>query len=83
VTPDGLHAASGIKPHRPRDRISEGRLIGNPREPDEPGGRSPRALDEAVEAFRDRPLEGAPYTYVWLDTLTQKVREAGRIVNFA
>jgi hypothetical protein len=24
-------------------------------------------LDEAVEAFRTRPLDAAPYTYVWLD----------------
>ena len=40
-------------------------------------------LDPQVEAFRSRPLDGAPYTYVWLDALTQKVREAGRIVNVA
>ncbi len=40
-------------------------------------------LDPQVEAFRNRPLDGAPYTYVWLDALTQKVREAGRIVNVA
>ena len=42
-----------------------------------------RELDPQVEAFRNRPLDGAPYTYVWLDALTQKVREAGRIVNVA
>ena len=42
-----------------------------------------RELDTMVEAFRNRPLDGAPYTYVWLDALTQKVREAGRIVNVA
>jgi putative transposase len=40
-------------------------------------------LDEAVEAFRTRPLDGGPYTYVWLDALTQKVREDGRIANVA
>jgi transposase-like protein len=40
-------------------------------------------LDETVEAFRNRPLDGGPYTYVWLDALTQKVREAGRIANVA
>jgi hypothetical protein len=40
-------------------------------------------LDEAVEAFRTRPLDAGPYTYVWIDALTQKVREAGRIVNVA
>jgi transposase-like protein len=36
-----------------------------------------------VEAFRTRPLDGGPYTYVWLDALTQKVREDGRICNVA
>jgi transposase-like protein len=40
-------------------------------------------LDQAVEAFRTRPLDGGPYTYVWLDALTQKVREDGRIANVA
>ena len=40
-------------------------------------------LDEAVESFRTRPLDGCPYTYIWLDALTQKVREDGRIVNVA
>ena len=40
-----------------------------------------RSLDETVTAFRNRPLEGGPYTYVWMDALTQKCREGGRIVN--
>ena len=34
-----------------------------------------------VEAFRTRPLDAGPYTYVWVDGLTMKVREGGRIVN--
>ena len=38
-------------------------------------------LDAVVEAFLGRPLDGGPYPYLWLDALTQKVREAGRIVN--
>jgi len=42
-----------------------------------------KELDGAVEAFRSRPLDAAPYTYLWLDALTQKVREGGRIVNIA
>ena len=42
-----------------------------------------KELDQAVEAFRTRPLDRGPYTYLWLDALTQKVREAGRIVNVA
>jgi putative transposase len=37
-------------------------------------------LDELVEGFRNRPLDGGPYTFVWIDALTQKVREGGRIV---
>ena len=38
-------------------------------------------LDAQVEAFRNRPLDGGPYTFVWVDALTIKVREAGRTVN--
>ena len=38
-------------------------------------------LDEQVAAFRNRPLDAGPYTFVWVDALTQKVREGGRIIN--
>jgi putative transposase len=38
-------------------------------------------LDAQVEAFRNRPLDGGPYTFVWCDALTVKVREGGRTVN--
>ncbi|MEU1466599.1 IS256 family transposase, partial [Streptomyces sp. NPDC005727] len=38
-------------------------------------------LDEQVTAFRNRPLDAGPYTFVWVDALTQKVREGGRIIN--
>jgi putative transposase len=40
-----------------------------------------KSLDATVEAFRTRPLDAGPYTYVWVDGLTMKVREGGRIVN--
>jgi putative transposase len=40
-----------------------------------------RELDTIVEAFRNRPLEGSPYAYVWFDAHTEKVREGGRIVS--
>jgi transposase-like protein len=40
-------------------------------------------LDAVVEEFRNRPLDAGPYTYVWLDALTQKVREGGRVINVA
>ena len=38
-------------------------------------------LDELAGSFRNRPLDAGPYTFVWLDALTQKVREGGRTVN--
>ena len=38
-------------------------------------------LDAQVEAFRTRPLDAGPYTFVAADALTMKVREAGRVVN--
>ena len=38
------------------------------------------SLDELVEAFRTRPLQG-PYPYLALDALAIKVREAGRICS--
>lgn len=38
-------------------------------------------LDAKVTEFRERPLDAGPYRYVWIDALTQKVREAGRVVN--
>lgn len=41
------------------------------------------SLDEMVTDFRDRPLDAGPYTYVWADALTMKVREGGRVVNIA
>lgn len=41
-----------------------------------------KRLDEAVEAFRQRPLEAA-YPYLWLDALYVKVRQNHRIINMA
>ena len=38
-------------------------------------------LDAQVEAFRTRPLDAGPYTFVAADALVLKVREAGQIVN--
>ena len=42
-----------------------------------------KTLDARVAEFRNRPLDGSPYTFVWIDALTQKVREGGRVVNVA
>jgi transposase-like protein len=39
-----------------------------------------KSLDEVVASFRTRPLDAGPYPYLWLDALTQRVREGGRIV---
>jgi putative transposase len=35
-------------------------------------------LDEQVEAFRTRPLEGR-YVYLFLDATVEKVRDGGRV----
>ncbi|MBH0781699.1 IS256 family transposase [Nocardia bovistercoris] len=40
-----------------------------------------RDLDAQVEAFRTRPLDQSPYTFVAADALVLKVRENGRVVN--
>jgi putative transposase len=45
--------------------------------------RTARVLDVEVEVFRSRPLDAGPYTYVWMDALTQQVREGGRVVQVA
>jgi transposase-like protein len=42
-----------------------------------------KELDQMVEAFRSRPLDAGPYTYLWIDALSQRCREAGRVVNVA
>lgn len=41
-----------------------------------------KGLDEMVQEFRKRPLEGR-YPYVWLDALYLKVRQNHRIVSLA
>jgi putative transposase len=38
-------------------------------------------LDAQVEAFRTRPLDAGPYTFVAADALVLKVREGGRTIN--
>jgi transposase-like protein len=40
-----------------------------------------RDLDAQVEAFRTRPLDAGPYTFVAADALVLQVREAGRVVG--
>ncbi len=40
-----------------------------------------KELDTVVSDFVNRPLDGGPYRYLWLDALRQKVRETGRVVN--
>ena len=42
-----------------------------------------KTLDARVAQFRNRPLDGSPYTFVWVDALMQKVREGGRVLNVA
>jgi len=40
-----------------------------------------KSLDGQVEAFRTRPLDAGPYTFLAADALVLKVREGGRTVN--
>jgi putative transposase len=40
-----------------------------------------KSLDEQVQAFRNRPLDAGPYTFLAADALVLKVREGGRTVN--
>ena len=40
-----------------------------------------KELDGVVEEFRQRPLCSGPYRFLWLDALTQRCREGGRVVN--
>ena len=40
-----------------------------------------KSLDGMVDEFRNRPLDGGPYTYLWIDALTQRCRDGGRVVN--
>jgi len=38
--------------------------------------RNAAELDATVAEFRDRGLDAGPYRYLWIDALTQRVREA-------
>ena len=38
-------------------------------------------LDTVVDSFLDRPLDGRAHPYLWLDAMTQKVGEDGRVVT--
>ena len=40
-------------------------------------------LDELVAAWRNRPLDTGPYPLVWIDALSMRVREGGRICSTA
>lgn len=42
-----------------------------------------KELDEQVEAFRNRPLNGKRYPVLWVDALYEKVRYDGHVVSMA
>lgn len=42
-----------------------------------------KELDEQVEAFRNRPLNGNRYPILWVDALYEKVRYDGHVVSMA
>jgi transposase-like protein len=42
-----------------------------------------KQLDTLVNDFRNRPLSGHEYEFVWLDAIALKVREGGRVDNIS
>jgi putative transposase len=42
-----------------------------------------RGIDQLVADFCQRPLDCSPYPYVWMDALSQRCRDGGRVVNVA
>lgn len=42
-----------------------------------------KSLDATVASFRERPLDGGPYPYVWLDAVALRCRDGGRTVHVA
>jgi len=42
-----------------------------------------KELGQVVDDFRHRPLDRGPYTYLWADAISLKVREGGRVVNIS
>ncbi len=43
--------------------------------------RMAQELDAKVAEFKERPLDHGPFRYLWIDAVTQRVREGGRVVN--
>ena len=68
----------GVSPRRVEDLVQ---TIGCEGISQSPVSRICAELDTVVDSFLGRPLDGGPYPSLWLDALTQKVREDGRIVN--
>lgn len=56
---------------------SAGRAVGDRRDAKDHVSAMCRALDEQVQAFRNRPLEGA-YPYLWLDAKRRQEAPLGR-----
>jgi putative transposase len=42
-----------------------------------------KGLNEQVQTFRERSLDGEPYPILWVDALYEKVRYGGRVVSMA
>lgn len=40
-----------------------------------------KQIDQMVSDFARRPLDRGPYRYVWVDAISQRCREGGRVVN--
>ncbi|MGW2206979.1 transposase [Streptomyces sp. NPDC001774] len=46
-----------------------------------PGQRDGPASGRAGHSLYNRPLDAGPYSFVWVDALTRKVRDGGRDIN--
>src|SRR2546423_8246031 len=69
---------AGVPPRRVEKLVQQ---LGVERMSKSQVSRLAKSLDQIVEDFRTRPLDGAPYAYVTLDALQVKCREGGRTVN--
>lgn len=75
----GRHRLPAGRPHRRVEKLAES--LGVTQLSKSQVSATAKHLDEQVTAFRNRPLDAGPYAFVWVDALTQKVREGGRIIN--
>jgi putative transposase len=77
-----LGGAGGVRRRRLDPQGRPGRRVARAADLEVGGLPHLPGLDEQVDAFRNRPLEGR-YPYLWLDAKVEKVRDGGRVVRKA